>query len=666
MGGYLKNKKVYIPLIVILAAALFTIWFVSSGSVDSDPLFFYQNSFEDPQTMLDSDGWDKSRSTFFTAAETGRDGGNAIGIENKQANDARFRYALEVKKGYIYKLSCWMKTEQVGTDHYGGNISIMNDSYYFGDVRGTSDWTYVEGYVRALKDTTAIVWLRLGGYASENTGTVYFDDFKIEEMKKLPQGVDVNKVNTTGNTISADKQIKERQYVLGYTIGLLLLGGILYLFYATLRVRWKQQYFNGYAALILVFAAGFLIRLIAAPFARGFEGDVWLFKNWGNIMATDVSSFYDAANQAVNIADYPPFYMYVLGLVGKLMQVLQIDMGTYAYKLAVKLPPILADMMSAFIIYKICERVQRTEKGKWLTGNWKVFFAALYLFNPMVLFDSVVWGQMDSFLALFIVLALYAVMARKVTLSAILFGIAIMIKPQGLFAGPVLLYYVLQEGGFAQKVKNFCKCAIALPATIAAISFPYLIQDIWFLPKLLEETAGRYDYASVNGFNFFSLIGLNWERDSQLFLGVSYYTWGMCFLTIVVLAAGFLYMKLPKEYPGKVMLTGLFLIMGVFTFTVRMHERYLFPAILISAVVVVLDNSRMMLWIHSLVTVTSFFNALMVLGKYTSQQDIWTYGIGETLVSAGNLLAFGLITVYMIFVIRGYNSGKIVEEAQLQ
>ena len=134
-------------------------------------------------------------------------------------------------------------------------------------------------------------------------------------------------------------------------------------------------------------------------------------------------------------------------------------------------------------------------------------------------------------------------------------------------------------------------------------------------------------------------------------------------LALIVIGGGVLYMFLPKEYEHRTLLIALLLIVGIFNFTVRMHERYLFPAILLSLIVAILDNSKFMLRIHALLTTTSFFNALIILGKYNSIQDLWDWegynSIG--IVSAANVLAFVCILVYVILQIAKVKTATIGE-----
>lgn len=659
-----KNRVILAALLVLLCVGVYFLFFHGG----SGEMLDVSTGFETDQLSLGGEAWKDYGTTYAITTEQVHSGSQALMLSSETENDARYVYSWKAQKDTYYKVSCWMKTENVGEENVGANLSVEQCYFYFGDLKGTQDWTYVEGYFRVIADKNVTVMLRLGGYASENTGTVYFDDFSIEQLENLPAGMDINTIHTVGSsTATSQEKVDEWHYDMSYASAFGMLSLTLFLIYRAVCAaskEGKEPFFRGQVGLFLLFAAALLLRFVAAPVAIGFEGDVYLFERWGDIMSQDIGQFYVNANAQTGIADYPPFYMYVLGIVGKIMDLLGFSVGSSVYKLAIKMPPLLADMVSAFFIYHICEKLSQTEKGRWLHDGWSLLFTGLYLFNPMVLFDSVVWGQMDSFLAMFMLFAIYAVMQKKVTLSAVLFAICILIKPQGLFAGPVLLFYVLREGTVKQRVANFFKCAGAILVTAFLITLPYTLQNVKFIYDLFTETAGRYDYASVNGFNFFTLMGLNWVQDTgsqATVLGLSYYAWGMIFLGVIVIAGGVLYMLLPKEYEHRTLLIALFLVTGIFNFTVRMHERYLFPAILLSLVVAILDNSRFMMRVHALLTATSFFNSLIILGKYNSNQDLWAWEgyTSISYVSAANVLAFVFILVYVILKIAKVETAKI-------
>lgn len=55
------------------------------------------------------------------------------------------------------------------------------------------------------------------------------------------------------------------------------------------------------------------------------------------------------------------------------------------------------------------------------------------------LLDSAMWGQIDSVLALLILLVLDAFLQNNTKRAALLYGIAVMVKPQALMLGTIML-----------------------------------------------------------------------------------------------------------------------------------------------------------------------------------------------------------------------------------
>jgi Gpi18-like mannosyltransferase len=448
------------------------------------------------------------------------------------------------------------------------------------------------------------------------------------------------------DTKEKTQRIEEAQYnnpLAGYFIFVFALFTIMYL--SLYKSGNEKPFARGYKFLIFILGLGFVIRVAIAPFLDGFGSDVNLFKFWGSVMSNSPLDMYN--KEVVSFCDYPPVYLYIIGLFTKVAGFLGITSESALFTLIIKLPPIIADIASGILIYKIC--------GNRIKDNWKLLFVAVYVFNPMTLLDSAVWGQVDSIWALTVFLAVYSITNNKYILSAFIFGIAIMIKPQALFTGPVLLFAVMKR----RDISKFFLCGLSVAGAMLLSGLPYVLRygPMWIL-NLFTETAGGYKYASVNSFNFFTLIGKNWVEDSHKFLSISLFGWGILFLGIFVALAGFIFFKMRNEYKSLPYLTALMLSVWVVTFTVRMHERYMYPAILFSLIVAILDNSRFMFKIFALLSTTSFFNSLIILGRVNSDGDIWHFNgnIYVFVICALNILISVLICIYAFRVLK--NKGR--------
>ncbi|MEZ6084925.1 MAG: hypothetical protein R3E58_13570 [Phycisphaerae bacterium] len=66
-------------------------------------------------------------------------------------------------------------------------------------------------------------------------------------------------------------------------------------------------------------------------------------------------------------------------------------------------------------------------------------YRRLYLFNPVIIFNSAYWGQADSFHA-FVVLGVWVLCCRRrFTLSALVLGFACAVKPHSVLAVPLVI-----------------------------------------------------------------------------------------------------------------------------------------------------------------------------------------------------------------------------------
>ena len=150
------------------------------------------------------------------------------------------------------------------------------------------------------------------------------------------------------------------------------------------------------AAILLV---GLVVRLIVAyglpPFfgspipGSGFKTDVDLFRYWADSLGQHGPfGFYDRGF----FADYTPGYLYALWLVGIVGSLIG---GTGDL---IKLPAIVTDVALAYVVYlMVCDLGVSARRAR--------IAALVVLVNPITWFDSVVWGQVDSFGTVFLLLA---------------------------------------------------------------------------------------------------------------------------------------------------------------------------------------------------------------------------------------------------------------------
>lgn len=115
-------------------------------------------------------------------------GPGELEVEAVKADDARWMQSLSLGAGFYY-FSAEIRTEQVGQQDNGANISVMEDGIMSSDLKGTTGWTRVGFYLKVgSKGADIDVALRLGGYGSLNTGRAFFRNASALRIDSLPAG----------------------------------------------------------------------------------------------------------------------------------------------------------------------------------------------------------------------------------------------------------------------------------------------------------------------------------------------------------------------------------------------------------------------------------------------------------------------------------------------
>lgn len=385
---------------------------------------------------------------------------------------------------------------------------------------------------------------------------------------------------------------------------------------------------------VLICIALFL-RLFIAVVLPSFSGDLSLFKDWAVAAGKNLITVYSNSRNA----DYPPLYMYVLAIVGKLGNTSAL--GSY-YNLLLKLPSIFADIVTSILIYRVA--------GKRLSRNMSIILAAFYLFNPAVLVNSSVWGQVDSFFTMILILGIYMLVEGRVGVSAVLFTAAVLMKPQGIIFLPILFFELVR----LKSVTEFVKTAFIGLVTAVLIALPFMLTNgVTWIFKLYSGTVGEYPYASVNAFNFFSLIGKNYAKDTGTILGISYHNLGMAAIVLVTILTFVIYLKGNNKMlaPAAAFIE----ISGVFTFSSSMHERYLFPVVALSILAYIYLKDKRILALIIGFSITVFSNTYYVLlqsGRSGNSPVI-------IVISALNILLFVYSTKVLIDISKNRGGVKI-------
>jgi 4-amino-4-deoxy-L-arabinose transferase-like glycosyltransferase len=410
--------------------------------------------------------------------------------------------------------------------------------------------------------------------------------------------------------------------------------------------------------LTAILVGGFLLRVFIAGIympLSGLGNDIGAFNAWGQRMASvGPGAFYEPGY----FADYPPGYLYVLWLLGAIGGALTPLVGQNATGGLVKIPGILADVGVAWMLFVICRRwgdqlLARVHLD--ISGaRLGLVAATAYLFNPGVVFETAVWGQVDAVGSLLLLATLYALARGWTEVAAVGAIVALLVKFQFGYLVPIVAIVGLKRhllGRSADPEHQARRDPLRVLTSLAAgvISLTLLILPFGMTVFVSDPTArscfglpgadpvmsliGKFCEASetysgltINAFslwrNPFSGLGDTFFRGDDtvvaLVVGGIGLTWqqtGTLLFGAVVLLA--LWQVARRDDMRGLLLASLLIAIAFFVLPTRVHERYLFPAVALAAPLLL--SGRIWPWVYG------GLSAVLFLNIYWAYTEDWSF-----------------------------------------
>lgn len=336
-----------------------------------------------------------------------------------------------------------------------------------------------------------------------------------------------------------------------------------------------------------------LIFLVLALFIRllfifhpGFLADIAYWKWWSSSPAEKGLVY------TINYVNYnyPSFYLYILKLTGHIYLLFAPTnspdfWNTYnpLFLFLIKLPYIFADLGIGILIFLFVKTLLPKTLNPKFTLRYSLLAPLLYLFNPVVIYNSAIWGQTDSLGTFFALLAMYMAVKGKISLSGVLLSLAFFLKVQtNIFLITTFLYIFIRFG-----ISNTIKAVAVTTVFSLVLNTPYLISHTF--DKVIETILTSFNYfpyISLNAYNlpwFLSPAG----RPDQildttiLFGNITFKTFGLVLFAAVLLLS---LINILRVKHSEISTLGYELInssaLAIFAFYMlptQMHERYIFP-----------------------------------------------------------------------------------------
>ncbi len=350
-----------------------------------------------------------------------------------------------------------------------------------------------------------------------------------------------------------------------------------------------RRAFTTVAGLLLL---GLVIRLILAPWFGGFGYDIKTLRDWTEHLLNDpLSQFYALADSP----DHLPGDLWLLLGAGKVYTWLGGEsLHGRPFLLLVKSVPMIFDLAVAVLLYAIVRSRAGIDAGIGAV-RWSIL-------NPAFIFLTAIWGQWDAVSGALLLAGTLIVFRRDGWWywSAPLFAWAMLIKPQmALVVAIIYLIPVIDAWTATHSLLDAARrlwwrmlaagamavattCLLALPFRVGLPGF----HTRWLLLDRIKEALDLYPKITLGACNIWMIYpgGLNRYSDvRRQFLGLTPHAWGT---VLFLLALAFILWTAVRQVRAAVIpvisWTALATAVAFFMLPTRVHERYLFPAVILA------------------------------------------------------------------------------------
>ncbi|QQS38646.1 hypothetical protein IPM62_04665 [Candidatus Woesebacteria bacterium] len=331
-----------------------------------------------------------------------------------------------------------------------------------------------------------------------------------------------------------------------------------------------------------------LFRLVLAFIY--WHGDLNNHVDWGiRFYQYGPQQFYAPDSNVWNFTwpNQPPGTIYIFALIRKiyemvfnLLWIININISlfpsiivsyseTNLYPALLKLPSILADFGIAYFISKIILLIGKNEKIAKLSS-------LIFLLNPVIWYNSAVWGQTDAIVNFLAIASFYFLMRKKLTTSALLYAICLYIKLSLAIYIPI---YVIVALHGKYKIKHYLITALICFVAIFMLTYPFAKLDsfTWLYSIYVDKVLSHQLHViTANAFNLWAfLTGIHERPNSDIFFIYSYEMWGNALFLLSYIVVS---ISLVKDTSHKSLVMALLVVsFSGFMLLTNMHERYIYP-----------------------------------------------------------------------------------------
>jgi Gpi18-like mannosyltransferase len=344
-------------------------------------------------------------------------------------------------------------------------------------------------------------------------------------------------------------------------------------------------------AVLLLLAAGIAARVpLVWQDNLGHLPDTNLFVAWTRSLHEHGLAGFYAAN---DFCDYPPVFVLTMWGVGHAASWIDPALtDTHLLRVLLKLPATLADVGIAILLLI---------EGRRLLGRRAALgAAALYLLNPISLYNSAYWGQVDAIHTALVLLAIVLVARRRWAGGGAAIALALLMKFQSIAFAPLVIF----EGYRQRRWRGLGALLVGGTVAGAWLCAPFALNGVLddVLRRAYVGVVGQYNQLSPSAYNMYWALADHRTADNGVPGAVALaaaagraslpagssplmaLTWRHISLIVYSLGVA-LILSIYSYRPGAIARLGTAGLLGLalFLLPTEMHERYAHPAIALLA-----------------------------------------------------------------------------------
>ena len=400
-----------------------------------------------------------------------------------------------------------------------------------------------------------------------------------------------------------------------------------------------KKFITSLYPLFLIIIASLIMRLVIATNLEKIplqNDDALKYQEWGMVAVTQsIESTYSQRFVRIGVNNQPPGTVYINAGVYTLSQ----SLGDEMYSLMMKIPSIVSDIVLSLLIFLVV--------AKYSQKKYAYIALSLYIFNPIVIYNSVVWGQIDSINNLIFYTSLMCLLYKKYFLTILLFALSIFIKLSLLPLLPLLIALTLKSMGKEyRRMLLYLVCAIS---ALIVLTLPISTEPGgWLIDFVKNNSGGELQHITNYTFNFWAVL-FNPDafalvpKSSEVYFGQKLSLWAYALFAVFYLPILWIILRSKKVDPQLIFLTSALTCFAMFLFLPRMHERYLYPFFPLMATYIGLKNRYYIEYLA--LTILNFLNLYIVYHPTEFLPTILT----STIAHSKARLAISLITTFTFF-----------------